>query len=692
MLRLAISTLLAVSTSMAVAPAANAEIRPSQIPVPKARPASGAPLVQQAVAANTLTASIHHASNPAAPSGQLKKGLDALSDDEIERARSVRDNLPAGSLDRQILTWAIAVSGARGVPSSDIAAAASQLPNWPGLSVLRQNSERALAREGASAQQVIAAFGNTKPETLEGAVALTRALVATGQKSKAASIIAPHWRGKVLDRATEKLILKEFSGVLTKADHKRRMDMLLYRDRITQADRVDALANAQSLFKARAAVIRKSSKAASLMKAVHPTWHNDASYLFTRISYHRRKKNFDTAAKLLLKAPRDPEAQVDTREWWVESRIVSRAIADTGDMKTAYRIAANHAATRPADIIEAEWHAGWYALRGGANARTASAHFQKVLDTATRPLSISRGYYWLGRAAEAGGTGNAPDYFNKAASFSATYYGQLAAARLNRKGLQVRYPKPTAAERTHFASRQAVRAIQRLTETGHGHRARRLYIALARELTNPGELAILAAMAEKKGEHRLALQVGKIAFGRGLNVTALAFPTGVIPGSANISGSGKALAYAIARQESAFDKAAISKANARGLLQLLPATAKSVARKNGMSYSKARLTSDAGYNATLGAHYLGEHIADFDGSYVLTFIAYNAGPRRSRQWIEKYGDPRGKSIDYVVDWVEQIPFTETRNYVQRVMENYQVYKARLGQNPDIVADLRYGRR
>ena len=191
--------------------------------------------------------------------------------------------------------------------------------------------------------------------------------------------------------------------------------------------------------------------------------------------------------------------------------------------------------------------------------------------------------------------------------------------------------------------------------------------------------------------HQLSLQIGKIAFNRGIDVAALAFPVGVIPGDANIAGSGKALAYAIARQESAFNPAAVSPANARGLLQLLPGTAQGVAKRYGLAYSRDRLTSDAAYNATLGAHYLGEQIAEFGGSYILTFIAYNAGPRRVPQWIDRFGDPRGKPIDEVVDWVEMIPFTETRNYVQRVMENYQVYKTRLGQKADIVEDLRLGR-
>ena len=210
-------------------------------------------------------------------------------------------------------------------------------------------------------------------------------------------------------------------------------------------------------------------------------------------------------------------------------------------------------------------------------------------------------------------------------------------------------------------------------------------------MASPGELALLAAMAEKRGDHFLALRVGKIAASRGLDIGALSHPVGVIPASANISGAGKALAYAIARQESEFNVGAVSGAGARGLLQLLPGTAKEVAKKSGLPYSKARLTTDAGYNATLGAAFLGEQLGRFDGSYVLTFAGYNAGPRRAQEWVERYGDPRGKGIDAVVDWIERIPFTETRSYVQRVMENYEVYKMRLSGKFDIVDDLVNGR-
>ncbi len=237
-----------------------------------------------------------------------------------------------------------------------------------------------------------------------------------------------------------------------------------------------------------------------------------------------------------------------------------------------------------------------------------------------------------------------------------------------------------------------MRAIKRLEQIGSESRADALYKALAEDLDSPGELAILSSMAERRGDHALALTVGKTAYGRGVNAPALAFPVGVIPESANISASGKALAYAIARQESAFNPRAKSPVGALGLLQVMPATAKGLAKNAGLPYSDTRLLNDTSYNALLGSQYLGQQISNFSGSYILTFAAYNAGPRRAKEWIDRFGDPRGQSIDKVVDWIELIPFTETRNYVQRVMENYQVYKMRLGAGFDIERDLTQGRR
>ncbi len=660
----------------------------ADVPIPRKRPQTDLP-----VAAPTyeVTGAITRVSNPVAESSELKAGLDALSDKNAPKALAIRNGMAPSSLDRHILTWALAVSGQPGIPSGEIAAAQRELQGWPGLQALRGHSERALLRENPPAADVLAAFGATTPETLEGTIVLARAQVASGNSTAASRTLRQLWLKSVLDKDGEDRILKEFPGLLATADHKARMDFLLYRGHAAQAKRFSELGKAQSLYAAWNAQINKAPNTASLIAAVDRKWATDPAYLYIQIEQQRRQDNYDEAVRLLSRMPSDKAKLVNPGSWWKEQRIISRGLVDRGNYKAAYRIAANHVATSPTDLVDAEFHAGWYALRGLQDPATAARHFRKILEVSSRPITVSRGWYWLGRAAEAGGPGKASEYYAKAAAHGSTFYGQLAAAKLNRKSLNVAYPKPSAADRQRFEQREAVRAIARLETAGHGWRADSLYRALAEQLDSPGELAILSARAEKTRGHQLSLQIGKIAYGRGIDVAALAFPIGVIPATANITGSGKALAYAIARQESAFDPAAISGANARGLLQLLPGTAKGVASRYGLAYSQEKLTQDAGYNATLGAHYLGEQIDSFNGSYVLTFIAYNAGPRKVPEWIARYGDPRGLPIDEVVDWIERIPFPETRGYVQRVMENYQVYKSRLGQTASIEQDLRFGR-
>ncbi|GAA2862534.1 soluble lytic murein transglycosylase [Aminobacter niigataensis] len=621
---------------------------------------------------------------------QLKSGLDALSSGDFTQARAVRDSLPETALDRHILMWAIAINGGDKVPSADIAAAAQALPNWPGLATLRRNSERAMARENPGPNVVVSAFAGSEPQTIEGALLLARAQMALGDTKAARATIGPFWRSEKLEAKQEVAILAEFAALIPPADHRIRMEKMLYADRANSAARVADLAGAKQLVDAWTAVIKGDKKAAALLEAV-PASQRSAGYFFAKSRYLRKQEKFTDAAAVMLKAPKDGASLVDPDAWWIERRVLSRELLDAGDIKTAYRIAAAHAAESPTNAVDAEFHAGWYALRGLNDAKLAAGHFERIAKIAGSPISLSRAYYWLGRAAEAGGPGNAKDHFARAATYGTTFYGQLAAERIGRKALNVAYPAPTAADRQTFAQREAVSAITRLEGAGYPAYAEMLYRDLAAQMNSPGELALLAVMAEKQDNHYLALRVGKIAAQRGLDVGALSHPVGVIPVTANISGSGKALAYAIARQESEFKVSAVSRAGARGLLQLMPGTAKDLAKKAGMAYSQDRLTSDAGYNATLGANFLGQQLGRFNGSYVLTFAGYNAGPRRADQWIARYGDPRGKDIDTVVDWIERIPFSETRSYVQRVMENYQVYKMRLSGSYDIEGDLVKGR-
>lgn len=620
----------------------------------------------------------------------LKGGLDALATGDIAAARAVRETLPANSLDRHILAWAIALYGGDRVPSSEIADTAKMLPTWPGTIALRKNSERALYRESPSPQTVVKAFDGSQPLTFEGVVILARSYVALGNTKAALSVLSPFWRTEKLEARDEAAVISEFGAIIPAADHRFRMERMFYADRENSALRVAALAGAQPLADAWAAASRGDKITAKLLKAV-PVEQRSAGYFFAQAEYLRKQRKFADAAAVVMKAPTDRDALVDPDAWWVERRVLSRALVDQGDWKTAYKIVAAHAAESSASAAEAEFHAGWYALRGLNDPGTASGHFARIADLAQGPMSLSRAYYWLGRAAEVGGPGDAKSYFTKAATYGTTFYGQLAAERVGLRTLNIVYPEPSAADRQSFDGREAVSAIKRLQEAGYDRYAETLYRDLAGQLTSPGELALLAVLAEKQGNHFMALKVGKIAGARGIDVGALSHPLGVIPDTADISGSGKALAYAIARQESEFNVGAVSSAGARGLLQLMPGTAKQLAKKAGLIFSQDRLTSDAGYNATLGAAFLGEQLDRFDGSYVLTFAGYNAGPNRAAQWVAKYGDPRGKDIDAVVDWIERIPYTETRSYVQRVMENYEVYKMRISGKYDIVGDLVNGR-
>ena len=319
-------------------------------------------------------------------------------------------------------------------------------------------------------------------------------------------------------------------------------------------------------------------------------------------------------------------------------------------------------------------------------AETGRGPFRTYLRWREGPISKARGYYWLGRAAEAGATGTARDYYAQAARYDVAFYGQLAAAKLGQKTLQVNFPSRPEEERARFASRHAVQAIDRLEAAGHEAR-RQLYLDLAGELTSAGELALLAVKGERAAAIIWACGSARSLL-RGPRRRCAGPSDRRHPGT-HVRGAGKALAYAVARQESEFNAGAVSR-SAPGAPPADAGHGEHMARKAGLSYSPQRLTSDSGYNAILGAHYLGEQLDRFDGSMILTFAGYNAGPSRAAEWAQRYGDPRSMSVEDAVDWVERIPYTETRNYVQRVMENYQVYRMRLTGHVNIVGDLTAG--
>lgn len=633
---------------------------------------------------------------PAEELAVLRSAIESLKKGSLSDALALRPQLKdPGSL--ALLDWLAIRLASRQVGLGRIEWFLRAHPNWPGIAAIRRRAEEALWNEDVDAAHVRAFFGSTPPTTEEGKLAIARAMLAGGEAEKAAAWVRDVWRHEVTTPAFEDKLTERFGAMLTREDHEFRAERLFFAERVDQALRVAARAggNYVAIAKARAAVIRKAGNAGALLEAVPSEARREPGYLIALSQYHRRAGRPKEAAAALLAAVRDPSQLGDADEWWVERRLVARELIKAGDPRTAYQLCRDHSAVSREDRAEAEFHAGWIALRFLKDPGTASRHFTALEGVAQTALSRSRANYWQGRAAEAGGdTSRARGYYEVASRFATTYYGQLARARLGLKDLPLRaIPKPSAEDRAIFERTPAARALRILYAIKERDLAISLATSYAETEDDAGQLALLAELVGQQMDVRSMLAVGKAAVSRGLPLDLLAYPTIGIP---SFEARGNAVeapvVFAIARQESAFDPAAMSPVGARGLLQLMPGTAKLTAKQAGLPYDLKRLTADPVYNATLGAYHLGELVDNYDGSYIMTFAAYNAGPGRVKEWVAQYGDPRSGQID-PIDWVELIPFTETRNYVQRVMENVQVYRARLAANRSgllIEADLRRG--
>lgn len=657
-----------------------------------APPASAAPPIQQSAVPANAPLPVPKAVSASSVSA-LKRALDMLDKNDAPSAMLAAYGI-GNPIDIKIVEWMIATGSYSGITPEQMAQLGAKLPDWPSQSLMRLRYEQAVARAKPTPEAVIRALGGRKPQSDDATLQLARAYAAVGRQTDAANLIRGFWRDSNFSEGIEKAILADFGGVLTTADHKWRMDRLIYAERETEALRAAQRLSKdqQTLAKAVLAVVRQKANAAKGLESVPAALRKDHIYVYARIQVLRRAGKVKDAAGLMVQASRDARMIVDPDTWWVERRLLSRMLVEAGDARTAYTLAANHSTETPAMRADAEFHAGWYALEFLRDPATAARHFTAIATISSTPISLSRAEYWLGRAAAfAGRQELATAHFQRAAVHSTSYYGQLAAARLGGSRLGISHPPaPNRAVVQHFQGRELVHAIQRLSAAGYNERAAVIYRHLAETLNDPAEIALLAAMAEGEGKHPVALQIGRLAAARGLPLQVLAFPTAAIPSSAKINGVEKPVVYAIARQESAFNPAAVSSAGARGLLQLMPATARETAKKAGLPYNQGRLTSDPAYNTTLGATFLAEMVNRFGGSYVMAFAAYNAGPSRVNDWVRRFGDPRDPRVD-VVNWIEMIPFYETRNYVQRIMENLQVYRHRFGTPAlTIEADLKRG--
>ncbi len=550
-------------------------------------------------------------------------------------------------------------------------------PDWPGLPYLKAAGEVAVARS-TDPDRVLQYFGGEAPAKAAGVLALTAALEAKGRHAEAIEVATIGWT-KLKFTADEQAHLLDTYGPDLRVAHELRLDRILWDgNRADEGARMLPLVSKDwaALGKARLALRADKDGVSALVNAVPKALKDDPGLAFERFLFRMRHDNYADAAALIVDRSASAQGLGDPMAWAAKRADLARILMRKGEPKSAYRVASTHHLTDLGDMGDLEFLSGFIALRKLNDPARALQHFERLAG-ATTPISQARAQYWLGRALEASGDKTkARSAYGKAANYQTSYYGMLAAEKLGLtldESLLSNAPPAGSWKGAGYAKSSVLEAAARMAAAGNEQLSARFMLHLGESLSD-AELGTLAGLALDLGQYRSAVLIAKAATERGLVFPSAYFPVpDMIPEALPVS---RALALSIARRESEFDPEARSPAGALGLMQMLPATAAEVAKDQGIKFSKAKLASDPAYNATLGAAYLKELVDQFGPSVALVASGYNAGPGRPRGWVDAFGDPRLASTD-VVDWVEMIPFTETRTYVMRVVEGVVIYRAKL---------------
>lgn len=556
----------------------------------------------------------------------------------------------------------------------------TRLPDWPNLKRIREEGERTMP-QGVSLVEIDAFVDAEGIQTGMGAIRRAEALAANGRAAEADEQIIRAWRELSLDGNEFSLFRSRYSGAI-RPHHQARADMLLWRGLTSEAMAMKPLVSDgwAKLIDARVLLRRRADGVDAAINAVPSSLAGDPGLAYERFVWRMRKSLYDSAADL-LQAQTGSAATLGKPELWGPRRaLLARRLYRQGNYIGAYNLANQNHMTEGSDYADMEWFAGWVALRRMNDPDRAIAHFTRFTAAVETPISLGRGHYWMGRAYEAkGDQAQARAWYERGAEHQTSFYGQLAAEAIGAPidPLLTQGPRGDW-KTTSFAGRSVAEAARLLQMGGDRRRSHWFLTHIASTLNSYDDLAGVAHLAAELGRDDAAIRISKMATRKGHVLAGYYYP---ISGLAQFNrGVEPALAMAIARQESELNPEAISPAGARGLMQLMPATAQKVSGWVGVPYSKNQLTSDWQYNATLGQTYLARRLDQFGGSVAMAAAAYNAGAGRVDQWIGQYGDPRTGSIDWI-DWMETIPFSETRNYVQRVLEGLNIYRNRIAGAP-----------
>jgi soluble lytic murein transglycosylase len=626
----------------------------------------------------------------------VKRAIEMVRSRKQADANDVRNGI-ADPAAKKLVEWVILRNDNSSAEFSQYVAFIAANPNWPGIVNLRRKAEAKAWQERPDTSKVQAYLAQWPPLSAKGRLALARVLLARGDRNGAETLVREIWRYDGFSQEVESLVLEAFGTFLSRDDHKARMDRRLYDKTDTDAGLRVALrlgGNEPAIAKARIAMLGKGGNKA-LLDAVPAAARDDIGYKFARIQMLRRAEQLAEAVALIKTIPNPLDKSHDFDEWWIERRVLARALLDIGDAKNAYLVARD--ATPPnRDNYRAEhqFMAGWIALRFLREPSNAYGHFSKVAEGNDNPIAQSRGAYWLGRAAEAmNRQQEARTHYREAARHPTAYYGQIARAKAGLGELTLNpLPALSGEQRAKMAQSEVVRAVELLYAVEARDLAWIMMSDVGDKSTDTAVMVMLAELTAKYRDARGMLLLGKYALARGYALDHAAFPNVGVPDYNPIGPPVEpAMVYSIVRQESWFNQKTVSSANALGLMQVTPPAGRYVAKKFNAVFDEKRLLSDMAYNVQMGAAELGDVVRDYRGSYIMAFAAYNAGRGRVRDWVGRFGDPRDPKVD-PIDWVERIPFAETRNYVQRVMENVQVYRIRFGGGSRLLieADLRRG--
>jgi soluble lytic murein transglycosylase len=626
----------------------------------------------------------------------LKRAVELVRNHKQTEANEIKRGI-SDSAARTLIEWVILRSDDSGADFERYAAFITAHPNWPSIVTLRRKAEAMAWGERLDAAKLRGFFDRWPPLSAKGRLVNARALLALGDRKGAEALARDAWRHDSLSQDLEKQVLDAFSEFLTRDDHKARMDRRLY-----ERDDTDAgLRAAQRLgghepaiAKARIAMLKKGGSKAAL-DAVPAAARNDIGYKFARIQMLRRGDHLAEAVALMRTIPNALDDSHDLDEWWIERRLIARKLLDADDAKNAYLVVRDATPpTRDSYRAEHQFLAGWIALRFLRDPAAAYGHFKGVANGTDNPITRARGAYWMGRAAEAmQRPQQARAHYQEAARYPTAYYGQIARAKAGLGELSLTsFPALSGEQRARAAQVDAVRAAELLYAVEARDLAWTMMADLGDKSSDIGVLVMLAELTAKYKDARGMLLVGRLALARGHALDHPAFPTIGVPDYKPIGPPVEpAIVYSIVRQESWFNPKTVSSAQALGLMQVTPPAGRHIASKFKVAFDQKRLLNDTVYNVQMGSAEIGDVIRDYRGSYIMAFAAYNAGRGRVREWVGRFGDPRDPKVD-PIDWVERIPFSETRNYVQRVMENLQVYRVRFGGSSRLLieADLRRG--